>query len=240
MYFHLPRRHRRKLLFPPGLLALAGLLWLGCVVVGSWQEQLSRKVVVQLTMPPRPTSDTIFVHMPRAYLREPEMIPFLYSQLFTLYSWQNIELNGRSVNDSISVSSISKAIKQIRTDTIPNCGIRIRLTSKVRYKTFIQLLDQMELNNQKKYLFDMYHGPFALYVLVDKYTPQTPIEPALPIEPVFLCGTNSHVIPIPRPSTVINRWELLFQTTEWRWPLWLLVVMTILANWRIVRAWCTA
>ncbi|AHJ96824.1 hypothetical protein [Hymenobacter swuensis] len=30
---YLPRRHRRHLLFPPGLLALAGLLWLGCAVV---------------------------------------------------------------------------------------------------------------------------------------------------------------------------------------------------------------
>ena len=37
MPFYLPRRYRRKLLFPPSLLALAGLLWLGCVAVGTWQ-----------------------------------------------------------------------------------------------------------------------------------------------------------------------------------------------------------
>jgi hypothetical protein len=30
---YLPRRHRRPLLFPPGLLALAWLLWLGCVAL---------------------------------------------------------------------------------------------------------------------------------------------------------------------------------------------------------------
>ena len=36
MHFYLPRRHRRQLLFPPGLLALAGLLWLGCVALGPW------------------------------------------------------------------------------------------------------------------------------------------------------------------------------------------------------------
>ncbi|WP_157530519.1 hypothetical protein [Hymenobacter norwichensis] len=30
---YLPRRHRRPLLFPPGLLALAWLLWIGCVVI---------------------------------------------------------------------------------------------------------------------------------------------------------------------------------------------------------------
>ena len=37
MHFYLPRRHGRQLLFPPGLLALAGLLWLGCVALGPWQ-----------------------------------------------------------------------------------------------------------------------------------------------------------------------------------------------------------
>ena len=34
MHLYLPRRHRRQLLFPPGLLTLAGLLWLGCVALG--------------------------------------------------------------------------------------------------------------------------------------------------------------------------------------------------------------
>ena len=34
MAFYLPRQ--RKLLFPPGLLALAELRWLGCVSVGTW------------------------------------------------------------------------------------------------------------------------------------------------------------------------------------------------------------
>ena len=37
MHLYLPRRHRRQLLFPPGLLTLAGLLWLGCVALGPWQ-----------------------------------------------------------------------------------------------------------------------------------------------------------------------------------------------------------
>ena len=37
MPFYLLRRRHLKLLFPPGLLALAGLLWLGRVAVGTWQ-----------------------------------------------------------------------------------------------------------------------------------------------------------------------------------------------------------
>ena len=231
MHFHLPRRHRRKLLFPPGLLALAGLLWLGCVQLGALRERLTRRTIVDLTMPPKPTSDTIYS---TAYHDEVQVIPFLYSQLHELYHWQNIQLNGDAANDSVSTLAISEAIKTMRADTIPNCGIRVKLTPQTRYKTFVRLIDLMELANQKKYLFDMYHGPFTLYVLVDEYTP----HPS-PAEPRFLCGTNSYMISIPLPPEEVNRWELLFQTTEWRRPLWLLFAMTILASWRIIQAWRT-
>jgi len=55
MPFYLPRRHRRPLLFPPGLLALTGLLWLGCVALGRWEPALRLHNVVQLTMPMLPS-----------------------------------------------------------------------------------------------------------------------------------------------------------------------------------------
>jgi hypothetical protein len=235
MHFHLPRRHRRKLLFPTGLLALAGLLWLGCFQLDALQEKLTRRTIVDLNMPPKPASDTIYR---AAYHNGMRTIPFLYSQLYELYRWQDIQLNGDAANDSVSVLTISKSIKTMRADTIPNCGIRVNLTPNVRYKTFIRLIDLMQLNSQKKYLFNMYHSPFALYVLVDDYTDIH--TPQVPPAPIFLCGTNSSVISIPLPPTEVDRWELLLRTTEWRWPLWLLVVMTILASWRIIRAWRTA
>ena len=49
MHFYLPRRHCRRLLFPPGLLALAGLLWLGCVYI-TQNVRLKPFPVLQLTM----------------------------------------------------------------------------------------------------------------------------------------------------------------------------------------------
>ncbi|OWP62965.1 hypothetical protein CDA63_11305 [Hymenobacter amundsenii] len=48
----LPRRHRRPLLLPPGLLALAWLLWLGCVAVPQVREGPPLKVFALFT--PRP------------------------------------------------------------------------------------------------------------------------------------------------------------------------------------------
>ena len=120
----------------------------------------------------------------------------------------------------------------MRADTIPNCGIRIRLTPQVRYKMLVHLLDLMTITDQKKYLFDMYHGPATLYVLVDNYTPQVPIEP------FFSCGTSSYSLRIiPPPKAEASRWELLLQPPEWRLSLWLLAALATLSSWRILRAW---
>ena len=62
MHFYLPRRHRRRLLLPPGWVALAGLLLLGCLALRPWQERLKRQVVLELTMPPLNKSGTIWPH----------------------------------------------------------------------------------------------------------------------------------------------------------------------------------
>ena len=46
-----PRRTRRRLLLPPGLLALAWLLWLGCVAVPQLRG-MKRQTVMQISIPP--------------------------------------------------------------------------------------------------------------------------------------------------------------------------------------------
>lgn len=225
MPFHLPRRHRRPLLLPPGLLALGGLLWLGSVAVGSWREKLTQRGVVELTMTPKPDSDTIYHNSYRFNKR----IPYLYSQLFTLYKWQRIALNGSAAHDSSSVAAIAKSMAIMRANTIPNCGIRVELTPQVRYRTFVQLLDLMMAMNQRKYMFDMYHGPFALYVLVDEYTPQPPFDPP------FICG-GAYFLPMPLPpAPAPSRWRFFWQPTEWRLPLCLLALMAALAGARVLR-----
>ncbi|MGI4736024.1 MAG: hypothetical protein ACRYG7_12685 [Janthinobacterium lividum] len=53
----LPRRHYRRLLLPPGWVALGFLLLLGCLALLSHRQQLRLENVLQLTMP-RLTLDT--------------------------------------------------------------------------------------------------------------------------------------------------------------------------------------
>ena len=161
-------------------------------------------------MPPKPTSDTIYS---TAYHDEVQVIPFLYSQLHELYHWQNIQLNGDAANDSVSTLAISEAIKTMRADTIPNCGIRVKLTSQVKYKVLVRLIDLMNINNQRKYLFDIYHGPFALYVLVDEYTPKM----ASKDEPRILCGTMYTQMPTDYQPAAIGYWSVSYFTRFGNW-----------------------
>ena len=110
MHFHLPRRHRRRLLLPPGLLALAGLLLLGCLALRPWQERLGRKVVMQLTMPPINESRTIwpveyFEACDSLLLKEPKLS---YSNVLTYRSWTTISFGRGQCLDTLAIHEIKK------------------------------------------------------------------------------------------------------------------------------------
>ncbi|MDB5269123.1 MAG: hypothetical protein JWP58_2163 [Hymenobacter sp.] len=223
---YLPRRHRRMLLFPPGLLALAGLLWLGTVAIGPWRAQLQPRHVIQLSMPPRPLSDTIYQSI--------RSIPFLYSQLFGLYNWQHVEFSGNSAHDSISMRAIARAIKTMRDDTVANCGVRVQIRPSTRYKELVSLLDLMSEYNIQKYLLDTYHGPTVLYVLVDSYVPQ-PVDSS---PPYISCGTSAYTLrptPPPPQQFFADKWLQPLRQSEWRASVWLLAGIVALGGWRVVR-----
>ena len=110
MHLHLPRRHRRKLLFPPGLLALAGLLWLGCVAVRSWQEQLKPRYVIRFTMPTRPPAN-----WPQPTIRWVIPSP---DTLLKQGSWHEATLTGNDANDSFQQQHIIEELRAIIADKI--------------------------------------------------------------------------------------------------------------------------
>jgi hypothetical protein len=111
------RHHRRRLLLPPGMLALAGLLWLGAVMLQGWGPRLHRQNVMQLTLPPRPTPDIIW-QMPR-HMRDfvPESQPALrYSRLAKWRDWSNIEFGRGRVADSLVARRLERIVRQVAAE----------------------------------------------------------------------------------------------------------------------------
>lgn len=157
MHFYLPRRHRRQLLFPPGLLTLAGLLWLGCVALGPWQEKLSRKVVIQLTMPSLKVADTIFSPNPTFWSS---------TRLNNFRAWRTIKIDGHPEIDVTTTGNrIGQALMTMQADTLHESGLRIRFGPHATYTHLILVINAMDQYNQKKYWLDITHGPPAFYAI---------------------------------------------------------------------------
>ena len=156
MHFYLPRRHRRKLLFPPGLLALAGLLWLGCVAL-SGNVRLKRYSVLQLTVPilhkPSDENDSRFWFSPQA--------------LDSMRRWQTFRLTGFSFADTIAVSHILMSLSVLHS-AADSTGVKIVFGESSKYTDFICLLNAAERFGIRKYAFETRMQLPVLYFLSDR------------------------------------------------------------------------
>ncbi|WP_157781162.1 hypothetical protein [Hymenobacter sedentarius] len=158
MNLYLPRRYRRQLLFPPGLLALAGLLWLGCVAIGSWQEKLSRKSVVPLTMPALNLQDDFPTNPPNP-------IKWSRQRLDSFRRWRDVTLNGHQGIDATSKQQLLAAVAGLEANSANDDGLRVSFSSSATYAEFVLVLDLMSQYNIKKYWFDIVHTPITFYAI---------------------------------------------------------------------------
>ena len=162
MHFYLPRRHRRKLLFPPGLLALAGLLWLGVVTLNGHPERLVWPNVIQLNMLP-------IEGLARQYYSEeslswPRPLNSL-EKIAAFRHWSDVKFTENLRANLIEQTHLIAALKCVQSDTLHAGGIRIRFTTAARYKDLIFSLDLVMRKNVKKYWLDIQHGPATLYII---------------------------------------------------------------------------
>ena len=237
MHFHLPRRHRRRLLLPPGLLALAGLLLLGCLALRPWQERLTRRSVLQLTMPvpPRPANSRP-VGNPAIRWYLPTV-----AEATVMRPWHTAYFTGRTNNDVSEQRRIAAMTHAILIDSLNSNGIRVRFAQKARYEQLVFLLNLMEKEGFRKYWIDFYHSPITFYALTDAYKPITEFNSRI------LCGG---VITFPPPPPPLKpfwvrfddwitefwsfHWLLPLERPEWRAPLVLLALLFLLSFRRLM------
>ncbi|AWM31322.1 hypothetical protein [Hymenobacter nivis] len=234
MHLYLPRRHRRPLLFPPGLLALAGLLWLGCVALGPWQERLKVPSVIQLTMFPLHVSPNSF------WAGNPLLLSVQKRNVFR--PWRNALFTGNSQTDSTEQIFVIKQVRYILADSSHDGGVRIRFAPTARYKELVFIFDLMNRENVRQYWLDVVHTPAILYAFTKKYKPVKYEH--------FPCLLCNDVIPYaPPPPTpapfwvrfdnwVTDFWHLTWLRPllqpEWRASVWLLAAIVALGGWRVV------
>lgn len=150
---YLPRRHRRPLLLPRGLVALGFLLLIGCsALVG--RPELRRYSVMQLTMP--------------VVCKHPERLAGIClptaQEINRMCFWQSIDFTGSSATDSSTLRLVRyhlRAMQQLQTST----GLAVRFHEKARYGSLVDALDEVNQANMHKYLIDIHSSVTTLYVL---------------------------------------------------------------------------
>ncbi|MCC3155481.1 hypothetical protein Q3A66_20665 [Hymenobacter sp. BT770] len=237
MNLYLPRRYRRKLLFPPGLLALAGLLWLGCEVVGKHWDRLKLRSVMQITMPPlqiKPDS-------PFYGAASPVSMPA--HKLESFRPWHFVCFTGPAGHDLQTQQKLILNVRNIVADSGKAGGVRITFAPTAHYKDLVFVIDLMNRENVKKYWLDFKHKPTTLFAYTD-------VRPRHGGDVQFICGTRYIPMPEPSPPSAFETYsdELMagfkhptslktLIPTPWSVPVLLLIIIAAIGTWRIGRSW---
>lgn len=218
------RRVRRRLLLPPGWVALGFLLLLGCQALQPWQRQLKQWNVMQITMP------ALHVDKSASWNKVVYQSP---AQLNTFRAWHTIDFDGQGLSDFFSAASTESAIRKIIADTSHVGGVRIRFLPGATYANLVTVLDIMNYTNQKKYWLDIHYQPSTLYAI-------TVLPTHLKSVPIFLCGTRDNVVCIiPKQpgfqQLLADFWKTLKSPAGYIWvPVALLLAVTICSSmWRL-------
>jgi hypothetical protein len=215
---HLPRRHRRPLLFPPGLLALAWLLWLGCVALPQMRGmERPLQSVLQITAVPLHLNEGWPLELP-VYSSE--------QQLAAYRNWKTVTFTGNIFNDYFSLSQAKKAAEFVRTDSTFQAGMQVRFANDASYASFVYAIDLLYQQDFKRWWLDIQHHPTTLYAFVKRHTPAIPI---------FVCGNLDYRTSLQEPSS--SHLLIKFFQPDWRNSTLLLLLMTLLSAVQLGRRW---
>ncbi|MBD2715367.1 hypothetical protein KBK19_10000 [Microvirga sp. STR05] len=225
---HLPRRHRRPLLFPPGLLALAWLLWLGCVALPQMRG-MGRERVMQLTLAP--------LQIPYYGVLGTNLIgkePYFSSlELAAFRPWQEVRFTGNLWNDYFAHKQVQSIVKQMQAEPDYDRGLCVQFESHISYASLVRTLDMLNMYDTKNSWLDIRQSPVTLHAFTSKPIPVATSIEAEPLD-IISCGY------IPSEPTkqelLIKHFASLFQP-DWRNSTLLLLLMALLSAVRLGRRW---
>jgi len=212
-----PRRCRRRLLLPPGWVALGFLLLLGCQALQPWQGQLRFWNMLQVTMPAR---------KPVAGMSWNDVVYRSPRQLNHFRAWHEVKLVGQALPDFFSLNELETATRAIQTDTSHVGGVRVRFGPGATYANLVQVLDCMLCTGQPKYWWDIRYRSTTFYAITVRPESRAMYRGGCIREPEVAINGPSFW------SKLLSDFCSLWQPA-WRWPLVLLIAITVLNFWHI-------
>ena len=242
-----PRRHRRKLLFPPGLLALACLLLLGCLRLGQ-DARLRPKAILKFYMPVSPSRLHKLNNLSAANsLNKPFIPPSRYlskDSLDKFRTWNDFKIDYDEFQNYINLITIDNITTQYKQDSLKENGLRVQFASNAKYKNLINLLNILDKNNIKKYWFDIYNDIPIFYAITIKSIPNSlktnTINRNLNNSMIGILDNDMIEFHPKKPEVSSSqRFEecvLSAFNSPWRNPILLLLLISILSGYKISAA----
>ncbi|UOQ74833.1 hypothetical protein [Hymenobacter cellulosilyticus] len=236
------RRHRRHLLFPPGLLALAFLLLLGCWVVNGKAPRLKPWAVVELDVPPLRYQSTI-----HNWQWEHRAFPFnSLAQRELFRPWHIITFTGNIWQDYFTRQQAEHLTQQLHNNSDEDQGVQIHFASGAKYSTLLKMLDRCRDLNLRNHWLDIHYTPTTLCIVTTKPRATTydgewiptcleypEPEQGIQLKPLSV-GTwlENYLAKFFLAST----WAPLLHPS-WRHPMYLLLLLSLASFSRLFRQW---
>ncbi|RSK33909.1 hypothetical protein [Hymenobacter metallilatus] len=242
-YLPFPRRRYRELFFPPGLLALAGLLWLGCVTVVDIKKSTTQYSVVENAQ--IKSIDWCQQPMDKS---QPIIPPCLPSAVLAQFrQWYSFSLIGNTLPDYFTLQHIQIIVQQFQQEPNLDRGMQVHFAAGANYANLVHLLDLLDQAKAQKHWLDLSHEPAMLYCITEKPKPIDPNQPLATDN--FICGTKSGIVILNTPThqvALLDRLQeqlrffrrLLF--SEWRNTALIWLLITALSTWKLRQQWRTA
>lgn len=157
---HAPRRHTRRLLLPPGWVALGFLLLLGCQALLAHRRQMQVEYKLELAMP-------IPEKMASEFNFSPHIRPFTkpLADVKPTTHWHTINFNGGKLNDFASGAMVATAMRSIEKESTHAAGIKVCFQQGATYSSLVATLDLMNQLSHPRYWLDIEHQPTAFYAV---------------------------------------------------------------------------
>ncbi|MCA8829386.1 hypothetical protein [Hymenobacter pini] len=243
-YLPFPRRRYRALFFPPGLLALAGLLWLGCVAVPRIVPP--KKAVMEIAVW-SPKMCSVDFDAPSSIAAKWRASPACLSPtaLENFRPWYTSQFTGSIFSDYFSLQKTRFIARDLQQKPNQNRGFRVYFAPSATYANFVQLLDLLNQESVSRHWIDLYHLPVTIYSYTEK-----PLEKPLSEEhndslrdwSCLLCGDTIPYIPTAFETIthwLKEQWAAIL-SIDWRNTWLLLLLLTALSTWKLRQQWRTA
>ncbi len=229
-----PRRYSRRLLLPPGWVALGFLLLLGCQALLAHRRQLRQYGAIQLTMP---VPEKMAVKYPTYY--GIALFPSLWSRIKRETRWDNINLNGGKLNDFVNDVVTANAVQAVRIDTAHARGVRIYFRPGTTYRNLVSVLDLMNRLEHPRYWLDIEHSHTVFYVVNKKaIKPVTQVGEVVSYSALGCCvRMEKYEPPILAPSfwQIAQRDFVSIWQQPWRLIAILIAALATLSIYRLAR-----